>query len=70
MIWNEKIKELREDNDLTQKQLAEILNTTQRTISYYENNKRELPIEMLIKYAKHFNVSLEYICGIDKISKK
>lgn len=70
MIWNEKIKELREDNDLTQKQLAEILNTTQRTISYYENNERELPIEMLIKYAKHFNVSLEYICGIDKLPKK
>lgn len=70
MIWNEKIKELREDNDLTQKQLAEILNTTQRTISYYEKNERELPIEMLIKYAKHFNVSLEYICGIDKVPKK
>lgn len=64
MIWNEKIKELREDHDLTQTQMAEIINTTQRTISYYETNQREIPIEVLIKYARFFNVSLEYICGM------
>lgn len=65
MIWNEKIKELREDHDLTQSQLAEILGTTQRTISYYENNQREIPVNVLVKYAKHFNVSLDYICGLE-----
>ncbi len=65
MIWNERIKELREDRDLTQSQLAEILGTTQRTVSYYENNQREIPVNVLVKYAKHFNVSLDYICGLE-----
>lgn len=65
MIWNERIKELREDHDLTQSQLAEVLGTTQRTISYYEKNQREIPINVLVKYAKYFNVSLDYICGLE-----
>lgn len=65
MIWNEKIKELREDNDLTQSQMAEVLSITQRTISYYERNEREIPIEILVKYAKYFNVTLDYICGLE-----
>ena len=64
MIWNKRIKELREDRDLTQLQLAEILGTTQRTVSYYENNQREIPVNVLVKYAKYFNVSLDYICGL------
>ena len=65
MIWNKRIKELREDRDLTQSQLAEILGTTQRTISYYENNQREIPVNVLVKYAKYFNVTLDYICGLE-----
>lgn len=66
MIWNERIKELREDNDLTQTELAKEINITQRAVSYYERNERELPIEILIKYAQYFKVSLEYICGLEK----
>lgn len=66
MIWNERIKELREDSDLTQLQLAEILGTTQRTVSYYENDQREIPVNVLVKYANYFNVSLDYICGLEK----
>lgn len=65
MIWNEKIKELREDNDLTQTQMAEILSITQRTVSYYERNEREIPVEILVKYAEYFNVTLDYICGLE-----
>lgn len=65
MIWNEKIKELREDRDLTQLQLANELGITQRTISYYEKNQREIPINVLVKYAKYFNVTLDYICGLE-----
>ena len=66
MIWNERIKELREDNDLTQTELAKEINITQRAVSYYERNERELPIEILIRYAQYFKVSLEYICGLEK----
>ena len=65
MIWNKRIKELREDSDLTQLELAEVLGITQRTISYYENNQREIPVNVLVKYAKYFNVSLDYICGLE-----
>lgn len=65
MIWNEKIKELREDNDLTQSQMADALNITQRTVSYYERNEREIPVAVLVKYAKYFNVTLDYICGLE-----
>lgn len=65
MIWNERIKELREDSDLTQSQLAQVIGITQRTISYYENNQREIPVNVLVKYAKYFNVSLDYICGLE-----
>ena len=65
MIWNEKIKELREDSDLTQSKMAEIIGVTQRVVSYYENNQRDIPINVLIKYAEHFNVTLDYICGLE-----
>ncbi len=65
MIWNERIKELREDCDLTQLQLAEGLGITQRAVSYYEKNQREIPINVLVKYAKYFNVTLDYICGLE-----
>ncbi len=65
MIWNDRIKELREDSDLTQSQMAEILSITQRTVSYYERNEREVPVEILVKYAKYFNVTLDYICGLE-----
>ena len=65
MIWNDRIKELREDKDLSQTKLAKDLNITQRAISYYERNERELPIEILIRYAQYFKVSLEYICGLE-----
>lgn len=65
MIWNERIKNLREDRDLTQAQMAEILSITQRAVSYYEKNQREIPVGILVKYAKYFNVSLDYICGLE-----
>lgn len=64
MIWNERIKELREEHNLTQSQIAEALNITQRAVSYYERNQREIPIEILVRYAKLFNVRLDYICGL------
>lgn len=64
MIYNERIKELREDKDLTQNEIGKLTNTNQRTISQYENGTRQIPIEILIKYAKYFNISLDYIAGL------
>ena len=56
-----RIKDLREDRDLTQKHLAEYLNIKQNTYSQYENGLRQLPLDALIKLAKFYNTSTDYI---------
>lgn len=58
-----RLKDLREDNDVKQKQLAEYLNIKQNTYSQYENEKREIPIEMLWKLVDFYNTSVDYIIG-------
>ena len=56
-----RIKELREDNGLTQKQVSKYLNISQVAYSYYEINKRSLPIDILSKLADFYNTSTDYI---------
>lgn len=75
MIGN-RLKELRNDKDILQKELAEKLGLTQQTISLYESNKREPDYETLHKIANFFDVSTDYILGLtnerssaDKIKK-
>ena len=60
-----KLKELREENNYTQQQIAEILNIRQNTYSQYENQKRQLPIDMLIKLAKFYKVTTDYILNLE-----
>ena len=60
------IKKVRKDNNLTQKQLAEILNTTQSTISAYESGKTVLLTAFAIQISKKYNVSLDWLCGREK----
>lgn len=60
MIYS-RIRELREDKDLTQTQLGKIINVTQRTYSYYENGQRMIPPDILIKLADFHNVSVDYL---------
>lgn len=60
----ERIRNLREDNDLTQKQLAQILNCSQQVYSNYELGQRDIPTDVLIKISKFYNVSTDYILGI------
>ena len=55
-----RIKDLREDNDITQKEIADYLHIKQNTYSQYENGKRQLPIDMLIALAKFYNTSTDY----------
>ena len=61
---NMRIKDLREDEDITQKQLADYLNIKQNTYSQYENGQRQIPINALIKLAQYFNTSTDYILGL------
>jgi transcriptional regulator with XRE-family HTH domain len=56
-----RLKDLREDNDLTQEYVGKLLNVVPRTYSGYETGTRSISIEALIKLAKFYNVSLDYI---------
>ncbi len=59
-----RLRDMREDRDLTQKQLAEYLHIRQNTYSQYENGRRELPIYALIALARFFGTSTDYILGL------
>lgn len=58
------IRDLREDADLSQSDLAEILNCSQVAYSYYEIGRRDIPTETLIKLAKFYNCSVDYLLGL------
>lgn len=60
----DRIKNLREDNDYTQKQIAEILNCTQTGYGKYELGQRDIPTHILIKLAIHYGTSIDYLLGI------
>ncbi|MGN0172285.1 MAG: helix-turn-helix domain-containing protein [Acutalibacteraceae bacterium] len=59
-----RIRDLREDHDLTQKQIAESINCSQQVYSNYELGQRDIPTDILIKLSKLYNVSTDYILGI------
>ena len=60
----ERIKELREDNDLLQRDIAKILGTTQQVYSRYEKGENEIPVRHIITLAKFYKVSGDYILGL------
>lgn len=60
----ERIKNLREDNDLTQKQVADILNIAQRTYSGYENGTRNFPIQVIVELAKYYGTTTDYLLNL------
>lgn len=62
VIYN-RIRNLREDADLTQTQIAQMLNCSQVAYSYYELGKRDIPTEVLIKLADYYNTSTDYLLG-------
>ena len=61
-----RLRELREDSDLTQKQIAEILNCKQNTYQQYESGVRQLPLEALKKLCTYYGISADYILGLPK----
>ena len=58
-----RLKDLREDNDITQANIAKMLNIRQNTYSQYENQKREIPLSLLWKLADYYNTSIDYLVG-------
>lgn len=63
-MYLKRLKDLREDNDLTQKYIADILNMKQQQYSRYENGEYEIPLYCLIRLAKFYNVSTDYILNL------
>ena len=61
MIMKLRIKDLREDNDLTQKEIAKILMCDQSLYSKYERGEREIPLNLLIKLADYYKTNLDYL---------
>lgn len=64
-----RIRALREDHDLTQKEIAKILNMSQTGYSKYETGENDIPTKILIQLAKYYHTSVDYLLGITDISK-
>ena len=64
-----RIRSLREDNDLTQKEIATILNMSQTGYSKYETGENDVPTKILIDLAYYYNTSIDYLLGITDIQK-
>ena len=64
-----RIKDLREDNNLTQEAIAKHLHIKQNTYSQYENGQRQLPIPCLVALAKFYKTSTDYILGLTDVKE-
>ena len=59
-----RVRDLREDHDLKQKELAEFLNCSQQVYSNYELGQRDIPTEILIRLSEFYHVSVDYLLGL------
>lgn len=66
----QRLRDLREDADKSQEEIAKLIGTSQSYYAQYENGKRAIPFERVIVLAKYYNVSLDYIAGLTDIPKK
>ena len=67
MNYRTRIKDLREDNDKTQQQIADYLGTSQTMYARYERGANEMPLRHLIRLAEYYNVDMNYFCGLSNI---
>ena len=66
----QRIRDLREDRDLKQRQLAEYLNCSQQVYSNYELGQRDIPTDVLIRLSDFYGVSVDYLLGLTKNPKR
>ena len=64
MYYYQRLRDMREDSDLTQKQVGELLGITTQQYQLYESGKREMPMHLFVVLARHYNVSLDYLAGL------
>ena len=65
-----RLKEIREDSDIKQKEIAEYLHIKQNTYSQYENGQRQIPLDMLVQLSKFYNTSVDYLLGLTKTKER
>lgn len=65
-----RIRDLREDRDLKQRQVAEFLNCSQQVYSNYELGQRDIPTDVLIRLSQFYNVSVDYLLGLTSNPKR
>lgn len=70
MYFYQRLRDLREDHDLSQGKIAELLQVSQQHYSMYETGKRELPMHHFVALARFYNVSLDYLAGLTNTPKK
>ena len=69
-MYLKRLKDLREDNDLSQEFISKILKITRPQYSLYETGKRDIPVDLLSILAKYYDTSIDYIVGDTNIPKK
>ena len=70
MFLYQRLKDLREDADKTQADVAELLGISRQHYSLYETGKREMPMHHFVTLAKYYNISLDYLAGLVTTPKK
>lgn len=70
MNYYKRLKDVREDNDLTQSDIAELLGTTRQQVSKWENGTQMMGVDKYIKLAQHYNVSVDYLLGLIDVPRK
>ena len=66
----ERSKDIREDHDLTQKDIADLLATTRQQVSKWETGTQMMGVDKYITLAKHYNISLDYLLGLTDTPRK
>ena len=70
MYYYQRLKDLREDRDLTQKEIAELLGTAREQYNKYELGRQEIPFHHVITLAKFYNVTIDYLAGLIETPRK
>ena len=70
MNYYQRLKDLREDKEKLQSEIAEILGITQQQYSRYERGLREIPFHHVITLAQYYNISLDYLAGLIDVPRK
>ena len=70
MEYNNRLRFLRENEDKTQQEIANIIGTSQSYYAQYENGKRQIPFDRIIELAKYYNITIDYIAGLTNEKRK